>query len=179
MGDFEFSIYLCLVMLLPTLYVLRGNLNLLFKRIRRGDIKVIFICVILSLAYSFAMIFLLLQVGIASSEPVEGLTLTLISFISMVFQLMGEELFKILTFLLSMFVLYRFSDNRKVSLVISLFISMAAFGLMHGGFYGGFLQVFLIQGLGSIFNFYAYLKTRNIFVSYVAHLIFDLVLSIP
>ena len=45
----------------------------------------------------------------------------------MIFQLMGEELFKILTFLLSMFVLYRFSHNRKLSLVISLVIVKSIF----------------------------------------------------
>ena len=179
MGELEFSLYLCLVLLLPTLYILRGKLNLLFKRIRLGDVKIIVLCVVLSLVYSFAMIFLLTDVGIASSEPLEEMALNLISFICVPIQLMGEELFKILTFLLSMFVLYRFSDNRKVSLVVSMFISMVAFGFMHAGFYGGFLQVFLIQGLGSIFNFYGYLKTRNILVSYAAHLIFDLILIIP
>ncbi len=180
MGDFEFSLFLCLVLLLPTIYLLRGHLNLLFKKIKLSDFNIIILCVFLSMAYSFAMLYILSKLGIASFAPVEeALGVDLISIISMFIQLMGEELFKILMVLLVMFVLYRFSHNRKVSLVISLFISMLCFGLVHGGFYGGFLQVFLIQGLGSIFNFYAYLKTRNIMVSYAAHLIFDLLLTLP
>ncbi len=180
MTDWQFSLFLCFILLLPTIYLLRGHLNLLFKTRRPGDLKIVLICVVLSLAYSFVMLYILSKIGITSTEPLEEtLAIDLVTVISMMFQLMGEELFKILTFLLSMFVLYRFSHNRKVSLVISLIVAMTAFGLMHGGFYGGFLQVFLIQGLGSIFDFYAYLKTRNIFVSYMAHVIFDLLLTLP
>ena len=180
MIDLEFSLYLCFVLLLPTLYLLRGHLNLLFKTIKLGNFKIVLLCVFLSLVYSFVMLYILSKIGITSTEPLEEtIVVDLTTVISMIFQLMGEELFKILSFLLSMFVLYRFSHNRKVSLVISLVIAMAAFGLMHGGFYGGFIQVFLIQGLGSIFDFYAYLKTRNIFVSYMAHIIFDLLLTLP
>jgi len=180
MEDWQFSLFLCFVLLIPTLYLLRGHLNLLFKTIKRGNFKIIILCVVLSLVYSFAMLYILSKIGIANIEPLEDvLVVDLISIISMIFQLMGEELFKILTFLLSMFVLYSFSNNRKVSLVISLVVAMIAFGLAHSGFYGNFLQVFLIQGLGSIFDFYAYLKTRNIFVSYMAHLIFDLLLTLP
>ncbi len=180
MTDLEFSLYLCFVLLLPTVYLLRGHLNLLFKTIKPGNFKIVILCVFLSLIYSFVMLYILSKIGITSTEPLEEtIVVDLTTIISMIFQLMGEELFKILSFLLLMFVLYRFSHNRKVSLVISLVISMAAFGLMHGGFYGGFIQVFLIQGLGSIFDFYAYLKTRNIFVSYMAHIIFDLLLTLP
>ena len=180
MSDIQFSLFLCFVLLLPTIYLLRGNLNLLFKTIKLDNLKIVILCVVLSLAYSFIMLYILFRVSITSTEPLEeNIVVDLTTLISMIFQLMGEELFKILTFLLSMFIFYCFSHNRKVSLVISLVIAMASFGLMHSGFYGGFLQVFLIQGLGSIFDFYAYLKTRNIFVSYMAHIIFDLFLTLP
>jgi len=180
MGDIEFALFLCFVLVVPTVFLLRGHLNLLFKTIKPGNLKIVVLCVVFSLVYSFLMLFILSKIGIANAEPLEEtLVFDLTAVISMIFQLMGEELFKILTFLLSMFVLYRFSNNRKVSLVISLVIAMASFGLLHGGFYGSFLQVFMIQGLGSIFDFYAYLKTRNVFVSYMAHLIFDLLLTLP
>lgn len=180
MSDWQFSLYLCFILLVPTLVLLREHTGLLFKMVKRRDIKIIALCIFLSLVYSFMMLFILSKVGIVNPEPLEDtLTFQLETVIMMMFQLMGEELFKILTFLFSMFIFYHFSHNRKASLLISLFISMVAFGLMHSGFYGSFLQVFLIQGLGSIFDFYAYLKTRNIFVSYAAHLIFDLLLTLP
>jgi len=181
LGDFEFSMYLGLVLLLPTIYLLRGNLNMMFKKIRRSDIKIIVACMVLSLVYSFAMIFILEAVGIADSTPLdaEGFIWNLSFIISFLFQLMGEELFKILLFLFMMFLLYNFSHNRNVSFVISLIISMASFGLLHAGFYGGVVQVFLIQGLGSIFDFYGYFKTRNIFVPFIAHVLYDAILMIP
>ena len=181
LGGFAFSMYLGLVLLLPTIYLLRGNLNLMFKKIRRSDIKIIVACVVLSLVYSFAMIFILEAVGIADSTPLdaEGFIWDLSFIISFLFQLMGEELFKILLFLFMMFLLYNFSHKRKASFVVSLIVSMASFGLLHAGFYGGVVQVFLIQGLGSIFDFYGYFKTRNILVPFIAHVLYDAILMIP
>ena len=38
---------------------------------------------------------------------------------------------------------------------------------------GRIFQILLIQGLGSIFNLYAYMKTKNVFVSYIVHLMID------
>jgi hypothetical protein len=120
MGEIEFALFLCFVLLLPTLYLLRGHINLLFKTIKPGNFKIVILCVVLSLAYSFLMLYILSKIGITNAEPLEEtLVFDLTAVISMIFQLMGEELFKILTFLLSMFVLYRFSHNRKLSLVIS------------------------------------------------------------
>ena len=52
---------------------------------------------------------------------------------------------------------------------------MMAFGSMHVGAYGTLAQVLLVQWLGSIFDLYAYLKTKNVFVSYIAHLLFDFI----
>ena len=180
MSDWQFALYLCFVLLLPTLFLLRGHADLLFKRVKRSDIKIIVLCIIFTLVYSLVMLYILIQIGVTSSEPLEGsLTFQWGTVIIMMFQVMGEELYKILAFLFFMFVFYRFSHNRKVALVIAMFISMSSFGLMHSGFYGGFLQVFMIQGLGSIIDFYAYLKTRNILVSYAAHLIYDLLLTLP
>jgi membrane protease YdiL (CAAX protease family) len=51
---------------------------------------------------------------------------------------------------------------------------MAIFGLAHYQ-YGPIIQILLIQGLGSIFDLYAYLKTKNVLVSYSAHLLFDFI----
>jgi len=34
-------------------------------------------------------------------------------------------------------------------------------------------SVLLMQGLGSIFEFYGYIKTKNVFISYITHLLTD------
>lgn len=54
-----------------------------------------------------------------------------------------------------------------------MIVTMIAFGTAHAGTYGTLLQVLLIQGLGSIFDLYAYIKTKNVLVSYIAHVLFD------
>ena len=87
---------------------------------------------------------------------------------------MGEELFKIILLIVLMFVFYRFL-NRKQSIIISMILTCIVFGLMHAGYYGGILQVVLIQGLGSIFEVHLYVKTKNVMASYTCHIIYDCV----
>ena len=146
----------------------------MFRKIRRNDITPILIVVFLQAAYSFGMLYILSLLGLASKAPVdaEAQTTTIISFLSMAIQLMGEELFKVILLILVMHIVYRFL-NRKQSIIFSLIITLAAFGLLHAGFYGGAVNVLLIQGLGSIFEMYLYLKTKNIMVTYASHLLYD------
>ena len=50
------------------------------------------------------------------------------------------------------------------------------FGIIHSGAYSGkIVQILLIQGLGSIFALYPYLKTKNMINSYILHLLVDFV----
>ena len=93
----------------------------------------------------------------------------------LVIQLMGEELFKVIIILIMMLILYKLSKNRKASLAVSVFVALVAFGLMHAGEYGSILRVIIVQGLGSVFDVLLYLKTKNVFTSYLSHLIFDLI----
>lgn len=122
------------------------------------------------------VLYILDTTGLKGPAPVDTETqvLTLLSVVNMVIQLMGEELFKVILLIIFMYVTYKFL-NRKQSIIVSLIITMAAFGLLHAGFYGGVVNVLLIQGLGSIFEMFLYLKTKNIMVSYASHLLYDLV----
>ena len=174
MSDEVFSFYLCLIVLLPLIYVSKGNLGLFFKKVKRENIKLIIACTILPFAYSMFMIFILEFLNISPESPIEPMATTLISVISMVVQLMGEELFKVILLIIAMYVIYHFTKNRKLSVIISAMLTMAIFGLVHYK-YGPIIQILLIQGLGSIFDLYAYLKTKNVFVSYLAHLLFDFI----
>ncbi|WP_407376532.1 hypothetical protein [Methanobrevibacter sp.] len=38
---------------------------------------------------------------------------------------------------------------------------------------GSLIKVLIVQGLGSIFDVLLYIKTKNVFVSYISHLIYD------
>lgn len=175
MSDLVFSFYLCMVVLIPILYVCKGNLGLFFKKIRRNDFKLIIICVILQYVYSMSMLFIIEYFKIAPQSDVEAIPITLSNIISLIVQLMGEELFKIILLILAMALIYYFSKNRKLSMILSALITMFVFGLVHEGAYGTLLQVLLIQGLGSFLDLYSYLKTKNVLVSYTIHLLFDLI----
>lgn len=172
-GETEFAFYLCLVVLIPVLYVSRGNLSLFFKKIRKNDIKLIIACVILPYIYSMVMLAIIEVFKLAPQAQVEGGSLTVISIVCILVQLMGEELFKIILLVIVMYAVYHFSKNRKLSIGISVISTMIVFGAVHTGAYGTLMQVLLIQGLGSIFDLYAYIKTKNVLVSYTAHVLFD------
>ena len=90
-------------------------------------------------------------------------------------QLFGEELFKTNMLLGCFLLLFRKTGNRKSAVVVATFVTLIVFGLAHYAAYGSLVQILLIQGLGSIICLFAYLKTKNMLVTYVAHLIIDLI----
>jgi membrane protease YdiL (CAAX protease family) len=160
--------------LLPVIYVSKGNLSLFFKKVKRENIKLIIICTVLPFIYSMFMIFILEYLKISLESTIEPTSTTLLSIINMLVQLMGEELFKIILLIIAMSIIYHFTKNRKLSIIISSIITMTIFGIAHYQ-YGPLIQILLIQGLGSIFDLYAYLKTKNVLVSYLAHLLYDFI----
>lgn len=173
LSDLEFSFYMCLVVLIPIFYVSKGNLGLFFKKIKRSDIKLIIFCVIAPYAYSMLMLFIIEYFKLTAPTFVEESSISIANVLFMIVQLIGEELFKVILLILVMSLVYYFSKNRKLSIVLAVIMTMIVFGAAHEGAYGTLLQVLLIQGLGSIFDLYAYMKTKNVFVSYIAHLLFD------
>ena len=101
---------------------------------------------------------------------------TLFLVISDFFQLMGEELFKVFILLMVMFAVYRFTQNRGLAITLAIIVTLFVFGIAHSRAYSGrLLQILLIQGLGSIFDLYAYMKTKNVMVSYILHLLIDFI----
>ncbi len=161
---------------IPALYICKGNYSLFFKKIRRKDIKLIILCVIG--VYLYAIIMGLILSSITGMSPHTGLVegVSLINIINLIFNVLGEEFFKVFILLLLMYAIYKLTGNRNTSLIIGVIGSMIIFGLAHYDAYDGkILQILLMQGLGSIFNYFAYLKTKNIWVGYLIHLIQDLI----
>ena len=93
---------------------------------------------------------------------------------SLIFSMMGEELIKFIPLMLFMRLVYKYTNNRKLSIIVSALIVMVFFGLLH---YDPettpLLSVIVIQGFGSIFELYGYIKTKNLFVPYLCHLFTD------
>lgn len=165
-----------LIVLIPILYVCRGNYSLLFKRITKKDIAPIIIFTLLGLIYTLVALGIIGVTGIIQLEKI-GFNFDefIIKAGFLVFPLFGEELFKIITLILSMSLLYRFSQNRKVILAVSIIITSAMFGIIHEGTSSTLIKVLLIQGVATVFDMMLYLNTKNIFATYLSHLIFDFI----
>lgn len=167
-----------LTSVIPALYICKGNYNIFFKKPKLRDIKIIILCLIGIYIYTIAIGFILQNlVGNMAAHASTNDPASLMTLIIMCIQLMGEEFFKILLLLLIMFVLYKYTNNRSISLFVGLILSMAIFGLVHYNAYSGrIIQILFIQGFGAIFEYYAFLKTKNVWISYIIHVLRD---SIP
>lgn len=170
----RFAIFL--IPLLTLFYVSEGNLGLFIKKLRKSDLKLMFIVYVLTFIYSFSVGILLNISGIHINPNPVNTQLGSISFwISFPFQIFAEELIKLFAFLMLLFATYTTSKNRKLSIIIATLITAIFFGLIHIETYGNLLSVILLQGIGSLFMIYAYVKTKNILVSFIPHLLFDLI----
>ncbi len=170
------SISFFLLGLLPALYICKGKYNIFFKKISLKDIKLIILLLIGMYIYSIVMgaVIVRLTGSIAGHSEMNTIP-SLIFVISMIIQIFGEEFFKIFLLLILMYLVYRFTNNYKSSIIIGLIGSMVIFGLCHYRAYNGMiLQILLLQGFGSIFEYFAYIKTKNLWVSYLLHLLRDI-----
>lgn len=171
---YKFLMYFAVVVI-PALYVCKGNYGIFFKKPKLGDIRIIILCFVLYIIYAMLVAFLMKTFGDpATGDAVLNGTSKLMLIVSLVVQLWGEEFFKILLLIIVMYLVYRFTENRTLAIRISIIVTLLIFGLAHMSAYGNILQVLLIQGLGSIFDLYAYMKTKNVIISYAVHLLIDI-----
>lgn len=171
-------IWFCLITLLPVTYVCRGKLQIFFKMPKLGDIKIIIICFILNSIFTIGMAALLTSLGFKLSNNTSTIAHVLFTTnnLFLLIQLIGEELFKVSLLLCIMALIYHFSENRRLSVVISTLFVMLVFGLMHLPAYNmNFIQSLLLIGLGAIFDLFPYLKTKNVTNSYIVHVLIDIV----
>ncbi|MBE6047744.1 MAG: CPBP family intramembrane metalloprotease, partial [Clostridium sp.] len=82
-------------------------------------------------------------------------------------------------FILILHFVYKKTSNRKKSIILSSIIVMLVFGLLHINTFGNIIQILFIQGLGSIFQLYGYLKTKNILIPIFVHLLINCSSWIP
>lgn len=174
-------VWFCLITLLPVTYVCRGKLSIFFKMPKRGDIKIILACFILNSLFTIGMaaLFDLLGFKLSNNTSTIAHAVFTTNNIFLLIQLIGEELFKVSLLLCIMALIYHFSENRKLSVVISTLLVMLVFGLMHLPAYNwNFIQSLLIIGLGAIFDLFPYLKTKNVTNSYIVHVLIDIAPSL-
>jgi uncharacterized protein len=162
-------------------FVAPGNLGALFRRVRGRDLALMVGFALLNLAVSGVVALVVGLVFGANANAVAaqlsqdtGSGLALFFFGTGV-QLFGEELFTILPFLAVVHLFYsRAGLPRGGSVVIAWLLSALLFGLLHLPAYDwNLVQSVVVIGSARLVLTLAYIKTKNIWVSYGAHLIND------
>ena len=165
------AILSCLIPLIPLLYYLNWDYKLIFQKPKAKDIALavaLFACYIL---YAILMSTILGSFGITSEGLVTEFSLSAI--VPLIFSIMGEELVKFIPFMFFLRLFFKYSNNRKLSVIASMIIIMVFFASIHAYDLKMFLFALAIQGFGSIFEFIGYIKTKNLLIPYTTHLCTD------
>lgn len=168
-----FGILGCIVLIVPVLYFLKWDYKAIFRMPSLREIALAAALFVGYMAYAVAMDMLLSHIGIVSSGLVEPETVTIMTMISTIFYIMCEEFMKLIPFMFLLRVIYKYSNNRKLSVILSVALIMLMFASLHAYNPIMFIFALFMQGLGSIFEFYGYIKTKNVLVSYLCHLFTD------
>lgn len=169
-NDVVGSIFFLLIMLIPLLYFSNWNYSLFFKKPTKDELILAVLMFIAFFIYSLIMSNLLDASGLASTGSVDA---EIISIVTLIFSMMAEELIKFIPLMFLMRVFFKYTSNRRLSVIVSSAVTLIIFGLMHLEPGISLISVLLIQGLGSLTHLYVYLKTKNLFASYISHLMTD------
>ena len=179
MPNILLSIIHFLVLFLPVFCCCRGKIGLIFRKPKLKDMKVVILCFVAYILFSsvmkilLGMIFTMPGNSVATSGGTGSEVILMI--ISMLIGLMAEELVKVITFLLFMTLIFKYTENRRTSMTMGIILCCIVFGLLHLRAYAFNLVVcLLIVGVGCIIHLYPYLKTKNIVNSYLTHIMIDL-----
>ena len=173
------GIIMFMVTVIPALYICKGNYGLFLGRVKLRDFKTIILCLFAYYAFAFLVVLLFISLDIPTSANAvltEFQSPDLFLLASTFIQLFAEEFFKIFILLLAMHLIYKQTHNRNLSIWGGIAATLLVFALSHASAYSNsILQILLIQGLGSIFSLYPYLKTKNVVASYILHLLVDFI----
>ena len=179
---YQQQIIFCLAALIPLLVATNGNWGLLFKKPKIGDIKTVLIALVgmFVTILIIAIISMLLNMpSMIDSSNSYTITLNSIFLVTQFIQIIGEEIFKILSFIFILAISYRLTKhNRKRSVIIATFFTLLLFGLMHVNSYKSILYCIFCMGFGSIMELYPYLKTKNILLSIIVHFLYNLIVML-
>lgn len=173
-SEFIGSLLFCLILLIPLLYYSNWDYSLIFRKPTKGEIKLAVLLFIGYMIYAIVVGEILDLITQTSEVTADYLGVSIESLISLVFSMMGEELIKFIPLMFFMRLFYKYTQKRKVSVILSTVLVLIYFGMLH--YDPGMtplLSVLVIQGLGSIFELYGYIKTKNVFVPYLCHLLTD------
>ncbi len=167
-----------LFLIVPTstvYYALNGNMSEIFRMPERKDILyiLIFLIIFFILSIMSNAVLKALAIPIPRHSPLDSSPVIMI--IAVIIQLVGEELYKFILLVLPMIFLYR-RIGRRASLIIGIILSQIVFSLSHAHAYSFNIPYILLAiGIPSVTFPLLYLRTKNITVTYIAHLIWDFI----
>lgn len=167
------QIIIFLTMTFMMLLFNRTNHGTFFKKPRKKDLRTIIVCYILFHVYYLVAVNFL-QIIHYPTVQYPFTQITLMMLIIDTLQIIAEEIFRAMLLLLVLYITYQKTQKRKKSVIISMIITMTIFGLLHYNTYPSILQILLLQGFGSIFELYPYLKTKNLTLSVTVHFLINL-----
>ena len=172
------AVVLTLATLIPLLYALDGKLSEIFKKPKLGDVKIIIVGVVGLFVLSIICNFILTGGTAAQTDhAVNGSPITLV--IAAIIQLVGEELLKFIGLVLVMIFTYK-TLGRKGAIIAGIIVSQLIFAFVHIPAYGfDVLKLVVGIGIGSIILPIIYVKTKSVTLTYIIHLINDLLAFLP
>ncbi|MDK2564336.1 CPBP family intramembrane metalloprotease [Romboutsia sedimentorum] len=167
--------------------VVKSDWTKLFKKVRFKDVLLAFGVLVVNLIVSGIVGIIVLKFIGAEANPaakaMQANTMfeNIIFFLKIVPMLIGEELMTIIPFLVILtFASKKLKLSRKTSIIISWVVTAVIFGLLHLPTYNWNLaQSLLIIGSARLVLTFAYIKTKNIWVSSMAHILNDWTLFAP
>ena len=164
----------------PLMIALHGEVGRILQKPKLSDFGLIILGALVMYVVSIGMVMLLVATGIVEAgsihaNPVVNQTHDFVFWLRIIFQLFGEEAIKVNMLLFILTLVYRYTGKRKLGVTLGVVIGSLIFGLMHMGAYHNLAQVLFVQGLSAMVNTSLYVRTKNIGVSYGAHLLFDFI----
>ena len=171
------SVLIFLIPFCGFLYVCRGKLNLIVKRLHKFDLGYILLYVLLYYFFAFAAGFLLLHLGFQlKPNAILSVNKDAVFWVMFLIQVFGEELFKLSMFFIALSLLYNHAskiDNYIIA--ISALITSLLFAAAHLFAYSSILQPLMILGIGNLVLMLAYIQSKNVLIPYASHIIVDFI----
>lgn len=174
----EYTIsFLFLFFCFMSLYILDHKFfSKLFKKVKLKDLGIIALTIILS--YALAIISSIGKVGLVENPITEIINKDNIVkiFVITAIQLIGEEVLFVIPFLF-VYNILKNKTNKKLAILLAWIISSLIFGMLHLPTYSfNLYQAFIVIGAVRMGMSLSYLWTKNLTVSYIAHVLYDFII---
>ena len=122
------SIFFLLILLVPLLYFSNWDYSLFFQKPTRNEFILAVSMALAYFAYSTVFTLLLNANGIPDVTKADA---NVVALISLVFSMMAEELIKFIPLMFLLRVFFKYTSNRRLSIMASSVITLIFFGLIH------------------------------------------------